>query len=366
MNDPNLNSSIINHLRLLNQKIENANLKKPEDVVRHLAAIQAQDFPGANWSIALRLNGLTESDVLSLVRQRKIVRSWPLRGTLHYTAAEDLRWILSLTSERIIAGMKRRLDDLELDKKAILKCVKILINGLKDGKQFTRDELTKLFRQNKIDAKSNRLSHILYYAGIKKIICFGERKGKQFTYTLLDEWIPPSEEKNRDEALAELARRYFISRSPATVYDFVWWSGLTITAAKEAIEFNKPDLFETKFKNQIYFLYEKNLNSYKKNNAVYLLPGFDEYLISYRDRSAAIEPEFAAKLNHGGGMLNPPIIINGKAAGTWKRVLKGKSVLINAVPFKNFNDKEKNKIILAAEKFGEFLKMPAHVIFTEK
>lgn len=347
-----LTLSDITRFRLYNQQISETKFKKPDEIVKWLGAVQGQDYSGAKWSIALRLPNVNDVEIEKAIADKKIIRTWPVRGTLHFVSADDIRWMLSLAASELILGNTTRDKQLGLDRKKYERSFTILNEALRGGKQLIREELIGVLKNGGIKADGIQLSHILQRAGLQQIICFGIRRGKQFTYTLLDEWIPENKTLSRDEALAELAKRYFISRGPATLQDFIWWSGLSSTNARNGLEMIKAKLVSKILDDKTYWMFEPKRTSGSSKG--YLLPGFDEYLISYKDRSAIIEQKLFKQINAGGGILSPTVIINGKVAGTWKREFRKDKVIIKLKPFNSFTKTDRKAILEAAEGYSKF------------
>lgn len=228
--------------RLYNQCISNHRFKKLEEVVQWLGAVQAQDYLGSLWAIGLRLKNARETHIEKAIADKKIVRSWPMRGTLHFVAAEDLRWMLKLLTPRVIQRSAGLYKELQLDNRVFGKSRKTVTTALRDGKQFTRSEIYAVMERSGISTHDQRGLHILGHLAQEGLICFGPRNGKQQTFVLLDEWIPPAKMPDREQAIEKLTRSYFNSHGPATVKDFAWWSGLAFTDAKNGIEGIKSGL----------------------------------------------------------------------------------------------------------------------------
>ena len=212
-----MNTADIARLRLYNQQIVSTRLKKPEEVAAWLGGMQGQDYAGCKWSFGLRLPDATDADIEQAIACRTIIRTWPMRGTLHFVAAADVRWMLDLLAPRNIAGSARRHKQLELDEATFSRCRDIFIKALHGGRQLTRDDLYKLLEDAGISMNSQRGYHILWRSALDGIICFSAQRGRQQTFALLDEWAPGAVKLPRGEALAELAKRYFNSRGPATL-----------------------------------------------------------------------------------------------------------------------------------------------------
>jgi hypothetical protein len=346
-------------LRLHNQHIARSRFDKPEQVVAWLGGIQGQDYPGAKWSIGLRLPSATDADVERAIDQRKILRTWPMRGTLHFVAAADVRWMLALTSPKNIAGSARRRQQLELDDATLARCRNILIKALRGGQQKTRDELYALLERAKIATADQRGYHILWNCALQGLICFAAMRDKEQTFALLDEWVAPTKEKTRDEALAELARRYFTSRGAVMLQDFIWWSGLSAGDARAGFEAIKASLTQEIVGERSYWM-PSSIALPKQEFRAFALPGFDEYLLGYKDRSAVLAAAHAEKVCPGGnGMFASTIVIDGSVVGTWKRAIKKSSVEIVASPFARLNKADRRAFDMAVERYAAFMGLPA-------
>lgn len=346
---------IINQ-RLNNQHIAAPRLKEPGQVVAWLGAMQAQDYAGAKWSIGLRLTDSTDADIEQAIAARTIVRTWPMRGTLHFVAAADVRWLLKLLTPRIIAQTAGRYRQLELDETIFARSKELFAEALQGGKHLTRAEIQQLLEETGISTGGQRGYHILVRSAQDGLICFGVPQGKQQTFTLLEEWITPAKVLERDEALAELARRYFKGHGPATIQDFAWWSGLTLTDARTGLEQVKTQLRREIVNEQTYWMCPDTPSVVEEPLTAYLLPGFDEYLLGYTDRSTVLESGYTSRIVPGNnGMFMPTVIINGRVAGIWKRTIKKDMVAIILSPFASFSQVESHAINLAAKGYARFV-----------
>jgi len=341
----------IARLRLLNQQISAPTAAAPEDVVAHFGAMQAQDYAGALWAIGLRCPGSTEADIERAVTERRIVRTWPMRGTLHFVAADDVRWMLELMTPRVIAASRKRWTELELSEAIFAKCRKVMEKLLRGGVALTRDDLLAGLERNGISAAGGRAYHIPWRLAQERVICFGPRAGKQKTFVLLDEWIPKSRELSGEAALAELALRYFTSHGPALQSDFAWWSGLKSSDAKIAIAAASSQLASQSIDGRIYWM-PSAAAGVGAGERGFLLPGFDEFLLGYTDRSAVLDPKHATKIVPGGnGMFLATLVQDGEVVGTWKRS-EGKTIVVTPAPFKRLS---KRCFAEALERYGEYL-----------
>jgi hypothetical protein len=220
--------------RLRNQLLARNPGATPEAVVAHFGAMQAQDYLGALWAVGLRSRAASESDVERAIEERRIVRCWPMRGTLHFVAAQDARWMIDLLAPRVLAKSRTRLErDFELDRRTLRRCRTIVERALR-GNALTRQEIYAALDRGGVAADEGRGLHILFALAHERLICFGPRRGKQPAFVLFDEWLPEAETKEREEALATIAHRYLAGHAPAAVGDFAWWTGLTLREAKEA------------------------------------------------------------------------------------------------------------------------------------
>lgn len=351
-----MTNSDITRQRLLNQHIAGSTFTKPEEVVRWLGAVQAQDYPGALWAVGLRLQDAVEADIERALAERKIIRTWPMRGTLHFVAAADARWMLELLTPRVVVGSARRAQKwLGLDEATFTRSKKLFEKALQGGTQLKRSAMYQVLEAGRISTSGGRGLHILSRLSQDGLICFGAREGRQPTFALLEEWSPAVQALTRDEALAELARRYFTSHGPATLRDFIWWSGLLTTDARAALEMVRSQLVEESIAGQTYWLASSLPATKEELPAAHLLPSFDEYLVAYRGRSAALSPEHAKLHNSGNGIFNPTMIMDGRVVGTWKRALRKDNLLVTLSPFEKLKRPETRAFASVASHYGKFL-----------
>lgn len=338
---------------MLNQGMASPIFDSPADVVRYMGAVQAQDYLGSLWAIGLRTRNATEVSVEQAIAEKAIIRTWPMRGTLHFVAPEDVRWMLALLAPRVIARSAYHYRQNNLDEATFSKSKKLFTRTLKGGKQFTRNEMYHVMEANNISTSGQRGLHILGLLAQKGVLCFGPRKDRQQTFVLLDEWVPPSKPRQRDEALAELTRRYFTSHGPATLQDFAWWSGLTITDARAGLEMAKQHLEREDIDAGSYWFASSIPHSKVTVPAAFLLPAYDEYTVAYKDRSAILDPAYAVQ--SGSGIFSPVMIVNGKIAGTWKRSFGKGKVVIETIPFHPLTRAGVRAIDIAAGRYSEFV-----------
>lgn len=351
-------SPIIATRRLHSQQIANLTRDRPSDAIAWMGAVQAQDYLGALWAVGLRTRHATEATIEQAITDRTIVRTWPMRGTLHFVAAPDVRWMLALSEARMIARSAGRFQALGLDDATLARCREVSVRALQGNQRLTRRALYQAFEAAAISVAGQRGIHILWRLAQEALICFGPREGKQHKFVLLDEWVPAARTLTREEAFAELSARYFTSHGPATVQDFVWWSGLTTADARLGIELARPRLTRETLDGQAYWQAAKMPPARPESSSAHLLPAFDEYTVGYRDRGAVLDSAHARRVNLGGGMLNPVIIVDGRVVGTWKRALTRTAVTVTLAPFDALGAAQHWAVTAAARRYGAFLGLP--------
>ena len=330
-------------MRLSSQRIEASAADKLDvsGVVRRMLAMQAQDFGQALWAVGLRSPGSTRADVLGALERGEVVRSSPLRGTLFFVAAEDLRWMLRITAPRMIASAATRHRQLGLDAATLDRSRDIAIAALTGGKAMTRDEFFATLETAGIPTTGQRGYHIIWHLAQTGIVCWGPPAGTQQALVLLDEWIPLSRDLDRDESLREFALRYFMGHGPATLQDFAWWAKLTVADAKLGLELARTELTELQLDGVPHWIAASETEPATSNEGVHALPGFDEYVLGYQDRSLALAAEHANLIVPGtNGIFLPTIVSRGKVVGTWRRAIKSNDVTVSAEPFSTLNKRE--------------------------
>ncbi|MBD2860648.1 winged helix DNA-binding domain-containing protein [Paenibacillus oceani] len=349
----------IPYRRIFNLHIAGDKFNKPEQVVRHLGALQAQDYHQALWAVGVRMQAATAADIEQSIADRKIMLTWPLRGTIHLVLPEDVRWVLKLLAPRVLAKDQRRLEQLDLDQTTIERSKQIIHDALQGNKRIIRPHLMQLLEDHGIGTNNQRGYHLLWHLAVSGHICLGPREGKQQTFVLLDEWVPAAKEIPRSEALALLAERYFTGHGPATVQDFSWWAGITLSDARQGVEAAQSRLAMEKMQGQEYWgPSHVHVGAMEEGAKVYLLPGFDEYLLGYKDRSSVLSAEYARHIVPGNnGVFLPTIVLDSQIAGTWKRTIKSKGIDIE---FNLFSSPKvrKQRLIEAAERYCRFMEQP--------
>ncbi len=352
--------------RLHNQRLSETDFTSPTDVVKWFGAVQAQDFAGAKWAIGLRTKGLSEADVEQAFADGSILRTHVMRPTWHFVTPDDIRWMLQLTAPRVRAQLAYNDRQWKLDRTTVDRSNEVLSKTLQGGNQRTRSELETILQKNKINTDELRMTQLMIHAELDGIVCGGARQGKQFTYALLEERAPQAKNLEHDEAVIGLARRYFQSHGPATLKDFVWWSGLSAVDAKRGLEEIKSELEREDIDSETYWSIPTIIKPVKGSPKAYLLPNYDEYTVGYTNRSAIFDTAHTDKLDSRGSVLAQHVILSaGQIIASWKRTFQKKSVAIESKLFITLKQAEKKAIIQAAERYANFLNLPFSLDFIE-
>lgn len=319
-------------MRRLAQAIDGPREPDPAAVARRMLAVQGQDFAAGCWALALRAEGAGLSDVLAALDAGTVIRSWPMRGTLHFVPPEDLRWMLSLTTERIVAGLGRRQQQLGLTAADFAHAAEVVTGVLEGGRSIGRAELMEVWERAGIATTGQRGYHLIYFLAQTGLLCWGPvvRAGNgnpSQALVLLDEWAPAPPPLEPDEAVARFLLRYLSGHGPATVRDFVWWTKGTVGAAKTARAVLGDALTTLEVDGVEYLVTAELVDraastpaTRAERDAVHLLPGFDEYLLGFQDRSPILDEEHAELIVPGGnGVFQPIIVAGGRIVGTWRR-----------------------------------------------
>jgi hypothetical protein len=344
--------------RLAGQFLTTPRATKASGVVRALGAVQAQDYGGAKWALAERTRGATDTGIEREFSEGAILRTHVLRPTWHFVAPRDIRWMLALTAPRVRAAMAYYDRKLELDAKVFRRSNNALTKALTGGRHLTRPELGKVLERARIGITSGqRLGHLMLRAELDAVVCSGPRRGKQFTYALLEERVPPAARLERDEALLELTCRYFSTRGPATGQDFAWWSGLTMSDVKRGLEIAGRTLKHATIDGKDFWFAERAVP--KASRSAHLLPNYDEYFIGYKDRSAIGRRLASAKAVTGGNALMAHVVfVDGQLVGGWKRTFQKQSVVVELDILTGLTKAEQARVAAAARRFGAFLDLP--------
>ncbi|MEP7111178.1 MAG: winged helix DNA-binding domain-containing protein [Ferruginibacter sp.] len=346
--------------RMVNQQLVATGFSKPAEIVGWLGAMQAQEYAHSKWAIGLRLPGCRDADIEQAFSNGEILRTHLLRPTWHFVTPADIRWILALSAPRVNAINSFMYRKMELDNKLFTRTNDALARELQGGKQLTRAKLQSALKRKRIQADGIRLSCIMMRAELDGIICSGARAGKQFTYALLEERVPPFTHVNPDEALAELTSRYFKSRGPATLKDFAVWSGLTYTLAKKGIAMVSAHFTREINGNEDYYFPPIDSLNKKQFQKTWLLPPYDEFIMGYKNRDAIFLNR--NKINPAPKLLfDNTIIAEGQVAGSWRRTIQHNSIDLEYHLFNPTHKKQLTEVEKAIRAFSKFMGLAVSV-----
>jgi hypothetical protein len=344
--------------RLANQRLTRSSFRSPADVVSWLGAMQSQDYPGAKWGIGLRA-AVTEDQVDRACDDGSIVRTHILRQTWHFVARDDIRWMLALSGPRVNALNAHYYRKLGLDERTFTRSREVVERALLGGAQLTRPELGTALRRAGIVATGTRLAFLTMRLELDAVICNGARRGNQLTYALFDERVPRSKPMDRDAALAELARRYFTSHGPATLRDYVWWSGLTVRDAKVGVDLAASSLVRDEVDGFTYWSADRRTPKASAPPRAHLLPNYDEYLIAHKDRHLVVSRGSGDGVTRIKDPFVHHLVIDGRLSGSWTRTVKHGSIDVRCAMYGRPNVETRRAIETAVARLGRFLECSA-------
>jgi Winged helix DNA-binding domain len=342
----------IMHRRFHAQRLASGRFPRPAEAVHWLGAMQAQEFAEAKWSIGERVDGSTDADVEAAFARGEILRTHVLRPTWHFVTPADIRWMLRLTGPRVHAANRYMYRKLDLSDDSLERSHEIIAHALEGGEPLTRPELGGALQKAGIVADGVRLGYILMHAELEQLVCSGPRRGRRQTYAGFEARVPEGGELTRDEALAELTRRFFRSRGPATIRDFSSWSGLTLGDAKAGLARTGGQLDAEVDDDGTNWIGAPGDG--RPVPGAFLIPMYDETVSGYRDlRIVLAQPPPRA------GMLSRPIVIGGRTVGSWKRTVTNRAAVIDATLFTELSSAEASALEAVVERFGRFMQRPA-------
>jgi len=333
-------------------------------VAQWLGAMQSQDLASGKWSFGVRL-GQSERDVEAAIERGEVLRTWPMRGTLHFIAAEDARWMLETTGVRALAKAASRRANIGLAEKTAHRAAEVLGQALVGGKRFSRDEVVACWRKHGIKPEGQQVYHLLWFASQLGVTCVGPNRDKEQTFVLLSEWAPKQASLGKDEALATLALRYFRGHGPASQQDFMGWTGLGSTEVKRGLAALGGELVTADFAGKTLWMtasLRDDVRVRSDKSRALALPGFDEYMLGFKDRAVAVAAEHQGKIIPGGnGMFMPTMVHDGVVAGTWRRTLKKTTVIIEPNPFEALRPAARKAFDAAFVRYAGYLDLECDV-----
>ena len=343
--------------RMLNSGLLLRAFDRPEDVVSWLGAVQSQDYPGAAWALAQRTPGVPEALVHEAFDAGRILRTHILRPTWHFVAPADLRWMLSLSGPRVHACNGSIYRSMELDARTLSRSHTILGRALSGRNWQTRAELATALARGGIRASGTRLAYLVMHAELEALICSGPRRGKQFTYALLDDRVPPARPLDRDAAVVELARRYVRSHGPATSRDFAWWSGLTMRDSTAGFAAIAGELTQEVAGGLTYWFAPGRAPSPRRQPVARLLPNYDEYLIAHRDREIVLGDRRLGRKDR----FSYHLILDGRVAGSWRPRTGAREIVVEVAAYSRPSSAWTAAIAAEAGRYGRFRSLPVRL-----
>lgn len=348
---------MLTDIRLAGHQLAGPEFERPGDLLAWMGAMQGQDYGMAKWAIGMRLKTAMLSRVDEAIEKGEIVRMHIMRPTWHFVAGKDVRWMWKLTGPRV----KKAIDSwvkgsgLDMTENQYTKCNDLIGKMLCGRHYLTKEEIETELGRAGMNIAGDRARRYILRAEMEGIVCSGaDRQGKP-TYALLDEQVPPASAFSYEEALAALALNYFRSHSPATLADFVWWSGLTVKEARQAIDSVRNHLVTGNFGSGVFFMHE-SCRKARKQEIIHFLPSYDEYLISYKDRTTVMAAEHHPKAFNNWGIFYPVLLYKGRIVGNWKKTMKKNGIVLSASFFDPELDIREGRLEKAEKRYRDFLK----------
>ncbi|MET0417981.1 MAG: winged helix DNA-binding domain-containing protein [Actinoplanes sp.] len=327
-------------------------------IVEWFGAMQAQDVNSGLWSFGARLPGVPLTAINEALERREVLRTWPMRGTVHFVPAVDAHWMLDLMGVRALAGATKRRETLGLDEKTVDRAVEILGEALAGGGRMTRAECLATLTEGGVEVVGQRGYHLLWYAAQRGVTAIAPHVGKEQTFVLLDEWVPEPRRPSREEALGLIALRYFRSHGPAPRKDFAGWTGLTMGDCKTGVAV-AGDALTTVDVDGVEMVAPSDQLGEAAPAGWLALPGFDEYMLGYKDRTLMVDAEHLTAIVPGGnGVFRSTIVHDGRVMATWTRTLTAKGVTVTVAPLAPVDEKD---LLTALEPYAAYLELPLTV-----
>ena len=354
-------ASAIGLHRLASQRISAGHLDDPAAVVRWLGAVQAQDYGQSLWAVGARLKGGTAAQVEASIAARQIARTWLMRGTIHFAPPEDVRRLIALVAPRLKVADARRCEQLGLTAATVARSGELLEAALSGDRRLTRPGVMALLESEGIATSGGHGYHILWRLALDGLICGGPLEGKQQTFVLLDDWAPRehSRDLSPEESLAVLARTFATARGPVTDHDLARWAGIALGDARAGLRDAGPALTRRAFGGVEHWLSAESADRDAPaagRRKAFLLAGFDEYVLGYKDRDAVLAPEHAARVVPGAnGVFRPIVVAGGRIVGTWARTVRPKELRITLQPFSSADRTLATSVAAEARRYRSFL-----------
>ena len=305
--------------RLLDQQLICPQFSTPHDVVSWMGAMQAQEYRMMRWAVGMRTKKPSAKAFEKAYNDGSIIRTHLFRSTWHLVAAEDYRWMIDLCSAKAKSGIRGwiKMNGLSISEDEEFRFQEYIRQALKGKGSLSREAIESIVKDSPFREELPRLKYQMILAEVSGIICSGNLVDGERNYVLADEKIPVQRTLPREDALAELARRYFKSHGPATLEDFVWWTGMNIGDCRRGVEAIKDELIEERWKGLTFYLHQSARTRGFRSGCVHLLPAYDEYLIGYKSRHVALHPDHRHHAHDQKGIFWPVILCGGEVIGNW-------------------------------------------------
>jgi hypothetical protein len=329
-------------------------------VARALGALQAQDYASGAWSLGVR-SGLTAAQVEDAVHAREVVRTWPMRGTIHWVPAEDARWMCRLLAAPMSTALATRFRQLELTEAHVELAGRLFEEHLREP--MSRPDVVALLAAHGIDPTGQRAYHLVGHHCMTGLICQGPLIGKQPSFVLIDAWVPHSRTPSREEGLAIVAERYVRSHGPVTEKDLAGWVRGSLRLAREALGLIAGRVVREQVGDTVWLTHVDARPAADGPAGVHLLPQWDEFLLGYQSRELALPPEHVVSVVPGRNMVfTPTLVVDGEVAGTWRRQARSDRVLVHVTPFGPLTAARWREVETAATAYGRFVGQPVEVV----
>ncbi len=348
---------MIPSIRAISQQLAHPDFNTPGEIVSWMGAVQAQDYAMSKWAVGIRSQSSTIRDVDMALQKGEILRTHIMRPTWHLVTAEDIRWMLKLSVNRLRNVLVSYSKYLGITEDVYTQTNRLMERILGGNKHLTRQEVMVMLNRLNVKADDTWANCIMMRAEIEGIVCSGIDQKKKQTYALLEERVPPVPDIHKEEALAKLAQRYFQSHSPASAEDFCWWSGLSLTEARQAIKLIESELISGQFEDTKLYIHETYKGNTQSDSGMHLLPAYDEYLISYKNRTDVLDLEYHRQAFSTNGIFHPVILYKNRIIGNWKKSIKKGEISIEVSFFEKQVGINKNIILLAGNKYKNFMKI---------
>jgi hypothetical protein len=354
----------IARLRLRRQHLIGRPLATPEAVVGWLGAVQAQEFGVAKWSIAQRCRGrVTSADLDRALGEGRILRTHVMRATWHFVLPADLRWLLMLIAPRVRARMASYYLQNNLTDAVFARSQAVLREALAGRGQLLRKEVAAALARGRVATDGLRLRFLLLQAELDLVVCSGAPRGKHQTFALVDDVVPPAPPLSNHEALAELTRRYFSSHGPATLKDFLWWSGLSAAQARHGLELLEgKELRRLQAGGRTHWISEASGRRAATETPVHLLQAFDEYIIGYTESRKVLAVAAQYDAPTGAPRYSNLLTRDGQVIGFWRTFLDHEEALVDVHLARPLDAATRSALDHEVQRYGRFLQLPTRLL----